>query len=75
MKTKYFINNQFVFPDEIVTMRKMYSGYKTAVIEILYLRGAIQRIGFSSEKDRDYVFDYIMKIAKQSANEIQCIII
>ena len=72
MKTKYFINNQFVFPDEIITMRKIYSGYKTPVIEILYLQGAIQRIGFSSKKDRDYAFDYIMKIAKQSANEIPC---
>ena len=72
MKTKYFINNQFVFPDEILTMRKVYSGYKNPAIEIYYLHGSIQRIGFSSEKDRDYVFDYIMKIAKQFANEIQC---
>lgn len=72
MKTKYFINNQFVFPDEIMTMRKTCSGYKTPVIEIHYLQGAFQIIGFSSEKDRDYAFDYIMKIAKQSANEIQC---
>ena len=75
MKNKYFINNQFVFPDEIITMHKTYSGYQTPAIEILYLRGVIQRIGFSSEIDRDYAFDYIMKIAKQSANEIQCNII
>lgn len=72
MKTKYFINNQFVFPDEIVTIRKIHFGYNNPAIEILYLQGAIQRIGFSSEKDRDYAFDYIMKIAKQFANEIQC---
>lgn len=71
MKTKYFINNQFVFPDEIVTIRKTHFGYNNPLIEILYLRGAVQRIGFSSEKDRDYVFDYIMKIAKLNANEIQ----
>ena len=75
MKTKYFINNQFVFPDEIITMHKTHHGYQTPTIEILYLRGAIQIIGFSSEKDRDYAFDYIIKIAKQFANEIQCIII
>lgn len=72
MKTKYFINNQFVFTDEIVSMYKIHYGYKIPAIEILYLQGAIQRIVFSSEKDRDYTFDYIMKIAKQSANEIQC---
>ena len=72
MKTKYFINNQFVFPDEIINIYKTNYGYKIPAIEILYLRGAIQRITFSSEKDRDYVFDYIMKLAKQSANEIQC---
>lgn len=70
MKTKYFINNQFVFPDEIITMHKTHSGYQTPVIEILYLQGAVQRIGFSSEKERNYAFDYIMKIAKQFANEI-----
>ena len=75
MKTKYFINNQFIFPDEIIMMHKTCSGYKTFVIEIHYLQGAIQRIGFSSEKDRDYTFDYIMKIAKQSTNEIQCVTI
>ena len=75
MKTKYFINNQFVFPDEIVTIRKTHFGYNAPAIEILYLQGAIQRIGFSSEKDRDYTFDYIMKIAKQNSNEIQCFII
>lgn len=72
MKTKYFISNQFVFPDEIISMYKTCYGYKIPAIEILYLRGAVQRIEFSSEKDRDYSFDYIMKIAKQSANEIQC---
>ena len=72
MKTKYFINNQFVFPDEIISMYKTHHGYKIPSIEILYLQGAVQRITFLSEKDRDYAFDYIMRIAKQFANEIQC---
>lgn len=75
MKTKYLIKDKFVFPDEILSITKDVLMFNVYGLNIHYLSGARQTIVFNNKNELDKSFDYIMKIAKQSANEIQCNII
>ena len=75
MKTKYLIKGQFVFPDEILSITQKVLMFNTYGLDIHYLSGAQQIIVFNKKEELDNNFDYIMKISKQSANEIQCFII
>lgn len=72
MKTKYFIKDQFVFPDEILSVTKKVLMFNVYGLDIHYLSGARQTLIFNKKEELDTIFDYIMKIAKQFSNEIQC---
>lgn len=72
MKTKYLIKGQFVFPDEILSITKEVLMFNVYGLHIHYLSGARQTIVFNNQEELYKTFDYIMKITKQSANEIQC---
>lgn len=70
MKAKYFINDKFVFPDEILSIVKIECHTGLPGICIHYLSNAEQILSFSSGIDRDITYSFILDKAKENVYEI-----
>lgn len=63
---RYYINDQFVFPDKIALCFILPCGYRSYEVIIEYVYGYKQILLFESKEKAEKAYDIIMNIAKSS---------